>query len=173
MSTEKKLMVAAFICLSALLIATGGSIVVGDAAIPVERPFRIHGEATVLIDWENQSIDADSRPTVPWTMAASQVSTEGWSKNNGDGVTYLDTLISEGSGVDTELNGDTITWDSSEVFGSQHAVVTFTGGTGQYENATGEFALDYTIITSELNDDGNPVKITYSFWGAGSVTIRI
>jgi hypothetical protein len=80
---------------------------------------------------------------------------------------------SEGSGVSNELNGDTLTWDSSEVFGTQHVTVTFTGGTGQYENATGEFALDYTIITSELNEDGNPVKITYSFWGAGSITIRI
>lgn len=173
MSTEKKIMVAALICVSALLIATGGSIVAGNAAIPVERPFRIHSEATVLIDWENQSINADGRPIVPWTMTASQVSTEGWSDNQGEGVIYLDTMIGEGSGVCTDLNGGTITWDSLEVFGSQHTVVTFTGGTGQYENATGEFSLDYTIINSEANDDGNPTKITYTFWGAGSITKMI
>lgn len=173
MSTEKKIMVATLICLSALLLATGGSIVVGNAAIPVERPFRMHGEATLLVDWENQSIDSDGRPFVPWTMTASQVSTEGWSTNKAEGVTYLDTFISEGSGVSTELNGDTIIWDSSEVLGSQHTVVTFTGGTGQYENATGQFTLDYTILTSELNEDGNPVKMAYTFWGAGSITIKI
>ncbi len=172
MTTEKKLMVAAFICLSALLLATAGS-VVGSAEIPVERPFRIHGEATVLADWENQSIDSDGRPFVPWTMTASQVSTEGWSTNEGTGVIYLDTLVSEGSGVTTELNGDTIAWDAFEEFGTQHTTVTFTGGTGRFENVTGEFTFDYTILTSELNEDGNPVKIVYTFWGAGSITIKI
>ena len=173
MSTEKKLMVAVFICLSAVLLATGRSIVFGDAAIPVERPFRIHGEATVLADWENQSIDSDGRPFVPWTMTASQVSTEGWSTNEGTGVIYLDTLVSKGSGVTTELNGDTIAWDAFEEFGTQHTTVTLMGGTGQFENVTGEFTFDYTILASELNEDGNPVKITYSFWGAGSITIKI
>lgn len=170
MTTEKKLMVAAFICLSALLLATAGS-VVGSAEIPVERPFRIHGEATVIIDWADQSTDSDGRPFVPWTMTASQVSTEGWSANMGTGIMYLDTLISEGSGVNTELNGDTIAWDSFEEYGTQHTTVTFTGGTGEFENVTGEFTFDYTILTSELNEDGNPVKITYSYWGEGSITI--
>jgi hypothetical protein len=173
MSTKKKLMVAAFICLSALLLAKSGNIVAGNAGIPVEQPFRIHGEATVVIDWEQASMDADGRPFVPWTMTASQVSTEGWSENQGEGVIYLDTFVGEGSGVCTDLNGGTITWDSSEVFGSQHTVVTFTGGTGQHENATGEFSLDYTIINSEANDDGNPTKITYTFWGDGSITKMI
>jgi len=171
MTTEKKLMVATFICLSALLLATGGSIVVGDAGIPVERTFRIHGEATVLVDWEDPNTDSDGRPFVPWTMTASQMSTEGWSKNSGAGVIYLDTFVAEGSGVSTELNGDTTAWDSFEEFGTQHTTVTFTGGTGQFENVTGKFTFDYTILTSELNEDGNPVKITYSYWGEGSITI--
>jgi hypothetical protein len=169
MSKEKKLIVAALICVSALLIAKGGSIVAGNGAIPVERPFRIHGEAKVIIDWENQSINTEGRPIVPWTMQASQVSTEGWSENQGQGVIYLDTMMGEGSGLGTELNGETVTWDSSEVFGTQHAVITFTGGTGRYENASGEFSFDYTIISSELNDEGNPTKLTYTFWGAGSI----
>ena len=173
MSTEKKIMVATLICLSALLLAKGGSIVAGNGAIPVERPFRIHGDATVLIDWADPNTDSDGRPFVPWTMQASQVSTEGWSDNQGEGVIYLDTFVSEGSGVCTGLNGETVTWESSEVFGSQHTVVTFTGGTGRYESASGQFALDYTIITSELNDEGNPTKLTYTFWGAGSITKMI
>ena len=173
MSTEKKIMVAILICVSALFIAKSGSIVVGNGAIPVERPFRIHSDATVIIDWENQSINADGRPIVPWTMTASQVSTEGWSNNQGEGVIYLDAFVAEGSGVCTDINGETITWDSSEVFGTQHTDVMFTGGTGQYETATGEFSFDYTIITSELNDEGNPTKLTYTFWGAGSITKMI
>ena len=131
MSTEKKLMVAAFICLSALLLTKSGNIVAGDAGIPVEQPFRIHGEATVVIDWEQASMDADGRPIVPWSMKASQVTTEGWTTNQGEGVIYIDTFVAEGSGVDTELNGDTVMWDSSEVFGTQHTVVTFIGGTGR------------------------------------------
>jgi hypothetical protein len=173
MSTEKKIMVVALICVSAVLLATGGSIVVGGAAIPVEQPFRIHGEATVVIDWEQMSMDADGRPIVPWTMNASQVSTEGWSTNHGEGVIYLDTFVAEGSGVGTELNGDTAMWDSSEVFGSQSTVITFTGGTGRYENVTGQFTLNSTILNSELNEDGNPVKITSTYWGAGSITKMI
>jgi len=173
MSTEKKLMVAALICVSALLIAKEGSIVAGNGAIPVERPFRIHSEAKVIIDWENQGLDADGRPIVPWIMTASQVSTEGWAENRGEGVIYLDTFTSEGSGACTDLNGDTISWDSSEVFGTQHTVITFTGGTGPYENVTGQFDFDYTIITSEANEAGNPTKLTYTFWGAGSITKMI
>ena len=169
MTTEKKLMVTTFICLSVLLLATAGS-VVGSAEIPVERPFRIHGEATVLADWENQSIDSDGRPFVPWTMTASQVSTEGWSTNKGSGVIYLDTFVSEGSGVSVEVNGDTTTWDSVEEVGTQHVAITITGGTGQFENASGEFTLDYTILASELNEEGNPTKLTYTYWGAGSIT---
>lgn len=173
MSTEKKLMVAVLMCLSALLLGTGASIVAGNAAIPVERPFRVHSESTVIVDWENQGLDSDGRPIVPWTMNASQVTTEGWAQNQGEGVIYLDTFTSEGSGVCTDLNGDTIIWDSSEVFGSQHTVVTFTGGTGPYENVTGQFSFDYTIIASEINDEGNPTKMTYTFWGAGSITKMI
>jgi hypothetical protein len=93
MSTEKKIIVAVLICVSALLITNSGSIVAGNGAIPVERPFRIHGETTVNIDWENQSVDTDGRPIVPLTMKASQVSTEGWSDNQGQGVLYLDTFV--------------------------------------------------------------------------------
>jgi hypothetical protein len=103
-------------------------------------------------------------------MTASQLSTEGWSTNEGTGITYLDTFVSEGSGVSTELNGGTLAWDSSEIFGTQHVAVTFTGGTGQFETVTGEFTFDYTVLSSEVNEEDNPVKIVYSFWGAGSIT---
>lgn len=173
MSTEKKFMVAALFCLLALLLATGSSIVAGNTGIPVDRPFRLYSDATVTIDWENQGIDSDGRPFVPWTMTASQISTEGWATNEGQGVMYLDTFFSEGSGVCTDLNGDTLTWDSSEVFGTQHTDITITGGTGRSENTTGNFSFDYKILTSELNEEGNPVKMTYSYWGAGSITVKI
>ena len=173
MTTAKKLTVAAVICSLALLLVSGGSIVAGDGAIPVERPFRIHSDARVYVDWANQSVDADGRPIVPWAITASQVSTEGWSTNQGEGVLYLDTFIGEGNGVCTDLNGDTLTWDSSEAVGTQHVVITITGGTGQYEGATGEFTFDYTILTSEVDEEGNPTKITHTSWGAGSITKMI
>jgi hypothetical protein len=172
MTTKKKLMVAVLMSVAALWLASGGRIIAGDGHTPLDRPFMIHSDATVVADWTQQSVDADGRPFVPWTMTASQLTTEGWSTNKGSGVIYLDTFVSEGSGISTELNGDTITWDSLEEVGTQHGTVTFTGGTGQFENASGEFTFDYTILTSELNEDGNPVKIVYSFWGAGSITIK-
>lgn len=170
MTTRTKAIIGTCMVLSALWLATTGRAVVDGYAPPVERPFRIHGEATVLIDWEQAGADAEGRLFVPWTMTASQLSTEGWSTNEGAGVIYLDTFDAEGSGSSTELNGDSLAWDSVEVFGTQRVTVTFTGGTGQFEGVTGEFALDYTVLDMETNEDGNPLWMTYTFWGAGSIT---
>jgi hypothetical protein len=83
---------------------------------------------------------------------------------------YLDTFVSEGTGVSIEQNGDTIEWKATEAYGTQHVAVTFTGGTGQYEGTAGAFEFDYTILNAEVNEDGNPVSMTYSFWGTGSKT---
>lgn len=170
MAAEKRILAVASICLCALLLTTSERIMAGDPGTPAERPFRIQGEARVHIDWESQNLDPDGRPFVPWTMTASQLSTEGWSTNEAEGKLFLDTFVSEGIGVGTELNGDTIEWSASEEYGTQHVTVTFTGGTGQYEGASGGFSFDYTVIDAEVNEDGNPVRMTYSFWGTGSIT---
>jgi hypothetical protein len=170
MTTKKKLMTVVLMSIGALWLVTGGKIIAGDGDAPLDRPLMVYSDATVVADWTQQSVDADGRPFVPWTMTALQLTTEGWCTNNGTGVMYLDTGAGVGSGVCTYLNGDTVEWDSFEELGTQHATITFTGGTGEFENAVGELTFDYTILTSELNEDGNPTKLTYTYWGAGNIT---
>src|SRR5512137_1610188 len=104
MDTRKKITVAAFVCLSTLLLATAMGVVLKKYE---ERPFRVHGDATVHIDWANPQTDAEGRTFVPWTMTGSRTCTEGWFKDTGAGVLYLDTLVAEGSGECCECNGGT------------------------------------------------------------------
>ena len=170
MTTKKKLMVAVLMSFAALWLASGGKIIAGDGDTPLDRPFMIHSDATVIVDWTQQSVGADGRPFVPWTMTASQLTTEGWGANSGTGVMYLDTGAGVGSGVCTYIDGDTVEWDSFEELGTQHTTITFTGGTGKFENAAGELIFDYTILSSEFNEEGNPTKLTYTYWGEGTIT---
>jgi hypothetical protein len=166
MSTRKRIIVAVSVCLSSLLLATAMSAVLKKYE---ERPFRVHGDTTVLIDWANPQTDSEGRTFVPWTMTASEVATDGWFKDSGAGVLYLDTLVSEGSGECCECNGGTIAWESIEQFGSHHVTVKIVSGTGQFEGAHSQYEFDYTPLVSELNEDGNPVKLIYSFWGEGKL----
>ncbi|MBN2592849.1 MAG: hypothetical protein JXA81_05020 [Sedimentisphaerales bacterium] len=170
MSTKKKMMVAGLMGLAALWLVTGGKIIANDEDTPVERPFMIHSDITATVDWSQMGVDEEGRPFVPWTSKASQLCIEGWSINIGSGVLYLDTFDSEGSGLCTYTTGDTIEWDSFEQFGTQHTTVTFTGGTGRFENITGGFSFDYTILNQEVNEEGNPVSLTSSYWGEGTIT---
>jgi hypothetical protein len=170
MFTKKRVTVAVLISAVGLLLATGGGIVSGNAETPIERPLRIHSDVTATIDWEQQGVDAEGRPFVPWSSKASQLCTEGWSTNIGSGVLYLDTFASEGSGLCTYTTGDTIEWDSFEEFGTQHTTVTFTGGTGRFENISGGFSFDYTVLNQVLNEEGNPVSMTSSYWGEGTIS---
>ena len=72
-------------------------------------------------------------------------------------VTAIGTYTAAGTGVGVYV-------------GPAHvSTITFTGGTGRFENATGEIAFDYTILSSELDEDGNPTKLTYTYWGAGNI----
>ena len=169
MTTKKKLMIAVLMSVAALWLATDGKIIAGDGDTPVDRPLMVHSDATVVSDPTQAGVDADGRLFVPWTFTALQLTSEGWCTNNGTGVIYLDTGEGVGSGVCTYLDGDTIEWDSFEEFGTQHTTITFTGGTGRFENAVGEIAFDYTILNTELDEDGNPTKLTYTYWGAGNI----
>lgn len=162
----RKILVTAFICLSVLLLVTTMSEAFKRYE---ERPFRVHGDTTILFDWANPQTDAEGRSFITWTMTASEVATDGWFKDSGAGVLYLDTLVSEGSGEACDCNGDTIAWESTEQFGSQHVVVKLVSGTGQFEGANSQYEFDYTPLVSERNEDGNPVKLVYSFWGEGTI----
>jgi len=170
MTTKKKLMTVAWMSVAALWLVTGGKIIAGDGDVTLERPFMIHSEATVVADSTQAGMDADGRLFVPWTMTAFQLTSEGWCTNSGTGVMYLDTGAAVGSGICTYLDGDTVEWDSFEEFGTQHTTITFTGGTGKFEHVAGEFAFDYTILSTELDEEGNPTKLAYTYWGAGSIT---
>lgn len=169
MATRKKILVTASICMLALLLGTA---IRGSVDTSERKAFRVYGDATVLIDWANPQVDAEGRPFVTWTVTASRVCTEGWFKDTGGGRLYLDTLVLEGSGVCAERNGLVVTWDSVEEYGSQTVAVTITGGQGDFEAIGGQYTYTYTPLSTELDADGNPTKLVYSFWGAGTIMFR-
>ena len=52
---------------------------------------------------------------------------------------------------------------------SASVVVKLVSGTGQFEGANSQYEFDYTPLVSERNEDGNPGKLIYSFWGEGTI----
>lgn len=168
MTIRKKILVMASICTLALLVATTMSNVLKAYE---DRPFRVYGDATILIDWANPQVNAEGRPFVAWTLSGWQTCTEGWFEDGGGGILYLDTLVAEGSGIWCECNSDTITWKSSQEYATRDMTITLTSGTGRFKNISGHLSSDNTVLASELDADGNLTKLVYSFWGEGTVRL--
>jgi hypothetical protein len=136
---------------------------------PVERPFKIHGNATVILDFTSIVIDPVYGPFVPWDMTTSSEATHaGRSTEVGNGRLYLEAGFSEGSGCSTHANGEETHWDAFEISDTQQVTVTFTGGTGRFENASGGFTFEYTV--TEEKWDGTVLTLTYSWTGTGTIT---
>lgn len=169
MVTKRNIVITACACLIALLVGPAVEGVV-EKTSATRRPFKVYGDATVQIDWSDIWYDDDGRLYVPWTMTAQRVCTEGWFTDEGQGVLYLDDGTMVGSGMCSENDGGLVTWESLEQWGTQHVSVKITGGHGPFEGVAGSFGYDYTVIKSELDGNGNPRKLMYSFWGKG-VTI--
>ena len=173
MATRRRNLVVGWICVLALLLATAVSGVVETSTVE-RRPFKVYGDATLIIDWSSARMEPayGGRLCVPWTMTSKRFCTEGWFEDVGEGKLYIDTMTMEGSGTCTESNGNQLTWESTEEYGSQHVEVAITEGIGAFAGVTGHYRYDYTVINTELDDQGNPTKLEYSFWGKGALIIR-
>ncbi|MGB2827475.1 MAG: hypothetical protein WBC50_04675 [Dehalococcoidales bacterium] len=124
----------------------------------VERPLKIAGNITMVLDLA----------TMTWEMEDWGEATHmGRYANYGSGyVTDPSLANGGGSGVNTAANGDQAFWDMVAEDGVW--TVTFTGGTGRFENLTG----DCILVPGEIVVDIGPTQFTYtySYTGTGTIT---
>lgn len=140
---------------------------------PVERPFKAHASNTIVGDFASIDIDPDYDPYVCWeATGCGEATHSGRFELVGEGRLYLDELgvptFSIGSGWTTAANGDEAHWESFEIYGTQQGTITFTGGTGRFENASGGFSFESTV--TEEKWDGTILTLTYSWTGTGTIT---
>jgi hypothetical protein len=138
-----------------------------------ELPHRNWGDSTIVFDFDSATLDGPLL-TVPLTMTGSGIATQtGRYENAGTGTMIFDVssgtptpVLMEGSGCATiTATGDEIHWVAEAIGTSQHVTVTFTHGTGRFEDVEGGFTYDYTP------DPGNPPNVlSYDYVGRGTIT---
>jgi hypothetical protein len=131
----------------------------------VERPFRLYGENIVIVDLS----DLSQFPIVPWWIESEvgEATNLGRYTSSGGGTINLLTGHLTGSGDDTASNGDELSW---EMEGSPDIpyILTYTGGTGRFEGASGSLTLTFTEAT--VVQEGDLLINTQTFSGIGTLT---
>ena len=128
----------------------------------VERPFKISGDITLTINLLTcDAAGVCSAEREDWGEAThlgrySSVATYAQ-------VNVVTSYVS-GSGVMTAANGDQVFWEKD---GDS---LTITGGTGRFENATGEFETSHPTPTVTPIPDTPYVVVTHPFSGSGTIT---
>jgi len=149
--TKRNIVLALALC--ALLLP-----VTVSAKHPVERPFKVHGDVTVVISLLDGSFTGTE------TGEATHI---GRYSSIGEGSFDLDTWDGTEIGVLTAANGDELSW-TEEITGGAVIARTFTtGGTGRFENASGGFS---TAITPDVVVDFPFVIVTFSYRATGTIT---
>lgn len=134
---------------------------------PVERPYKSHGEGTVIVDLEDFILHGN--PVLPWWIdeESGEATHLGLYTNTGEGTHNLITGEVMGSGYSTAANGDILFWQMTR-HGEDPAVVTWTGGTGRFEGASGSI-ID--PLTEESAVQVGYLRIlTLSRSGIGTIT---
>jgi drug/metabolite transporter superfamily protein YnfA len=149
--TKRNIVLALAIC--ALLLPMTVS-----AKGQVTRPFKIHGNVTVVISLLDGSLVGTE------TGEATHI---GRYSSEGEGSF---TGIGNATGVLTAANGDALFW--SEVVTPISEVAyrierTFTGGTGRFENASGGFSFE---VTPNVVVAFPKVTLTFSYNATGTIT---
>ena len=150
--TRRNIMLALAVC--ALLLPP-----TLNAKPPVERPFKLCGNITLVLDL----------PSMTWAMRDWGEATHmGRYANHGSGSIADPSLADgEGSGVNTVANNDRVFWELVAHDGVW--TVTFTGGTGRFVGVSGSFiAVPGEIVVAA---GPGPAQITYTFSYTGSGTI--
>jgi hypothetical protein len=127
---------------------------------PVERPFMLWGNITLVLDLS----------TMNWEMEDYGEATHfGRYANHGSGFATDPYLTDgEGSGVNTLANGSQIFWDLAAVDGMW--TVTFTGGTGRFTNARGSFLAVPGEIVVTTGPGLTQITYTFPYTGTGTIT---
>ena len=156
--TKRNIVLALAVC--TLLLPMTGS-----ARQPVERPFKMYAEHTRILnfaDWTWTS-EGSGQATHLGPFTSSGEGT--FSGVLGGGTFILDRL--EGSGSYTLANGDEVFYNVT-VEGLNPPILTFTGGTGRFKDASGSVTVTVTASTAEL--EFPLLIVTESFWGIGTIT---
>ena len=128
----------------------------------VERPFKISGDLILTIDLT----------TCSPTTGVCSATREDWGQATHvgrytsfaiDAQVNLVTGYVSGSGIMTAANGDQLFWQKDGDF------LTITGGTGRFDNATGEFETSHPDVTI-TQPDPYTVVVTHPFEGSGTIT---
>jgi hypothetical protein len=121
----------------------------------VERPFKVHGDVTVVISLLDGSLVGRETGEATHIGRYSSV-----------GMGYLDAAgYGTENGVLTAANGDELSW--TEAISPGNIERTFTGGTGRFENASGGFS---TAITPDVVVDFPFLIVTFSYRATGTIT---
>jgi hypothetical protein len=125
---------------------------------PIHRPFKVKGELVFIVSQDAAALGetvgagegGDSH------LGKFEINTAGsYDFESGDFV---------GEGVMTAANGDLLYFKMRSLGWLQ-----FTGGTGRFENATGELALEPTASPEQMEGDGQLI-VAFSFTGEGTIT---
>ena len=126
----------------------------------VTRPFQISGQLTIM-DYTN--------PAPPWVMIDRGVALEfGKFVDVGKYEYQYDSVAQEwrlvGYGIFYVASGDQIFWKDD----GSHAI-TFTGGTGRFQNVSGEFMFWPTDSFMEPGPEGT-TSFVFNYYGEGTIT---
>ena len=162
-ATKWNIILALVVC-GTLLLGTGA------AKRPVERPMKCHGIGTVVVDLAAVDFDPDYGPFLTWTVTGrSEMTHAGRCTEAGSGRYYILAGFEIGSGSSMAANGDELHWDAFEIPGDLQTTLTWTGGTGRFENATGGLTFAYTITKEE--QVGTLLVRTFEYRDTGTGTI--
>jgi len=127
----------------------------------VERPMKLHAVQRLIIDLRYA-------PICPWWIESEvgEATHFGLYTCSGGGLIDLSTGQLTGSGDETAANGDQVFW---KIEGPPY-VLTYTSGTGRFEDASGSVTLTITP-ESAVPDPEQPwlLIVTQSFSGIGTI----
>ena len=147
------------------------STVGSNKSYPVHRPHAWKGLATIQANLSGAWFE-DDQFIVPWRIVeeSGQATHCGRYTSHGSGVMVHDSNFAPigltGEGWLVAANGDVIYW-RQEQKGENPAVLWFHGGTGRFENATGEAVAQMVILSESPDETGTILTITVAVSGAG------
>jgi hypothetical protein len=149
--TKRNIILVLAVCALLLPIAIAAS-----ANKPVERLFSIRGNSWVAMEVSNGN----------FVGGCSGKGTDiGWFTDVGHGNLYEGT----GGGTLTAENGDQLFWNLAAAGGVW--TVTYTGGTGRFEGATGSWVMVAgPQVSNPLPWDSGTNTITWTWVGSGKLT---
>lgn len=148
MITKKHMLIVSLLVCALALIALGA----GQKS--VERPFKINGDLTVMVNMANGQAEGVDFGQATHTGRYHNTMTLQFYPNS-DHVT--------GSGTLTAANGDQLFWDRNDHY------FTFTGGTGRFEGATGWFEIDHPEAIYDYSQMPQFVIAKHPYEGMGEI----